>query len=369
MKVKILKEADSKYWVDCRINSLYQFMLCYGIEIPRNYIFLLSEAFSFYYMHINYNKINIPFAAASENNLEDNFFHALEYNIIEERLDDSTEALNKMKFLIQANSPILMHTIEQMFVRHAEIMDDNLKVNIRMQSIPILIGIDDNSNNYMMYWVSSGQSNPPFMIRAKRDIDRLRNVNCLPYAPNYWCTYLNETPSIIENVFLFDKVQEAVANIVKKMIYGKVIDPLLIKNFNTTEAYIGLEAMERMCLDLKQMSNHIAEHPDDIGYMKKSYLSLLMANIGLFKGSHTSFRKEFGEALCQLGTDISVNELSMIGVKFIEISHYWKKLFLFINKLGKKESDKVVLFLLISQMFDCIYKLEYEQFSKLSLLL
>lgn len=365
LSIKSPQKKDEKYWIDCRVNSLRQFLLYYGIDIPRNYVFLLSEAYTYYYMYTNFEEANvfhIPFVAASESSLEDKLFRALGFQYVTERLDESTDSFDKMKDLIYSQRPVLMHTVEQMFVKHVEVFE-KLKVNLRMQSIPILIGIDEK-DNYILYWISSGQKEP-IMVRNKKEIDRLRSIECAPYPPDYWCTYIAKQIPNISKHYLIEKLHQAVKNITRKMLYGVQIDSQAIKNLNATEAYIGLEAINKMNAALQQMLYYMSKHPEDMEYKKKSYLSILIAKIGLFKGSKSAFRKEFGDALCQLADETSNKNLSEIGLEFIEITRSWRRLFLQISKIEHKNFSVESLFELCD-IFNHIYETEFIAFQKLA---
>lgn len=356
---------DENYWVDCRVNSLRQFLLYYGIDISRNYIFLLSEAYTYYYMYTNFedaNVFHVPFVAASESSLDETLFRALGFQTITESLDDSAVSFEKMKNLIQLQSPILMHTVEQMFVKHTEVLE-KLKVNIRMQSIPLLIGIDER-DNYILYWISSGQKEP-IMVRNKKEIDRLRSVECVPYPPGYRCTYITEEILNISNQCLTQKLHQSIKNTTRKMLYGNPIDAQAIKNLHATEAYIGLEAMSKMNGALQEMLIYMSKYPNDVEYKKKCYLSVLIAKIGLFKGSKSAFRKEFGEALCQLANESLNKNLFEIGLVFIEISHSWRRLFLQISKMNQKNVE-VESFSELFDIFNLIYETEFIAFQKLA---
>lgn len=363
--IEVPQNADDKYWIDCRVNSLNQFLLYYGINISRHYIFLLSEAYTFYYFYINFKEAkvsHIPFAAASESCLEEKLFQALKISSVSERLDDSEEAFEKLRNLTQSGIPVLMHTIEQMFIRHVEVLE-KLKVNIRMQSIPILIKIDE-MDNYVLYWISAGQKNP-IMIRNKEEIDRLRSIDCAPYPPDYNCTYVSGKVSGISKEFLNEKLHQAIKNIAQKMLFGNYLDPVAKKNLNATDVYVGLEAIGKMNSELKTMMLYMSENPNDKNYLNRCYLSILIVKIGLFKGSKSSFRKEFGDTLCQFASEISDERLSKIGIKFIEISLDWKRLFRLISQMTRKNLS-IELFSKICDTFESIYKSEYNEFYELA---
>ena len=51
---------------------------------------------------------------------------------------------------------------------------------------------------------------------------------------------------------LIEKLHQTVKNITRKMLYGVQIDSQTIKNLNATEAYIGLEAINKMNAALQQ---------------------------------------------------------------------------------------------------------------------
>lgn len=364
MIIKLPQKKEEQYWIDCRVNSLYQFLSYYGINISRNYIFLLTEAYTYYYMYTNFEETNIfhiPFVAASESCLEAPLFRALGFQAVTVRLDDSTVSFEKMKDLIRSNTPILFHAIEQMFVKHTEVFE-KLKVNLRMQSIPLLIGINEK-DNYILYWISSGQKDP-IMIRDKKEIDRLRGIECAPYSPDYQCVYITNHPSNISEHNLIKIVHQAVKNITRKMLYGVEIDPQVLKNLNATESYVGLEAMAKMNAALQQMLCYLSRDPEDMEYKKKCYLSILIAKIGLFKGSKSAFRKEFGDALCQLADETLSENLFEIGLKFIETSHIWKKLFLKVGRM--KQKDLNIEFLTeLCNGFNSIYEIELIAFQNL----
>jgi len=360
------KNNSEKNWIDCRINSLYNFLLYYGIDISRDYIYLLSEAYSYYYIYTNLrtaNISNVPFAAASESNLEIKTLSALGFQIVMEKLDDSDNSLNKMKELVnQKKKPILMHTVEYMFIRHVEVLE-KLKINIRMQSIPILLGFDEK-DDYIMYWSSTNQKDS-ITVRKKREIDHLRSIECVPYAPNYWCVYVANVTSNFSSEYLVTQLHKAIKNVTKKMIYGVDIDSEAIKNLNASEAYIGLKAMEKMKCDLQSMLNNIPKCPDDAGYRKKCYLYILITKIGLFKGSNYSFRKEFGSALTKFADEIADKSLSDIAIDFTEIAICWRKLFVIISKMKLANFD--ALFLRnVYNAFNDIYEKECKVFYKLA---
>lgn len=360
----VRSEEYEKNWIDCRINSLRYFLLQYNIDLSRNYIFLLSEAYTYYFMYIDFqntNVLHIPFVAASESCLEDNVFKALCLETVTKRLDESLESLDFMKKMVKSGKPILMHAVEQLFIKHVEVLN-KLKVNIRMQSIPVLVDIDKH-DNYVLYWSTSSQMNP-IMIRKKDEIDRLRSIECVPYPPDYLCTYVTDISQNISKDDLVCELHHAVKRVTIKMIKGAEIDVEAKKNLNATESYIGLSAMRKMRDFIEEMIDTISTDSNNVDYVRKCYLSVLIAKIGLFKGSITSFRKEFGEALMQFANDTDNQRLYDISKYFLEVSHYWKKLFV---QIGKMNGDLTIdSFISLYNIFDSIYKLECIAFNDLA---
>ena len=362
------QDEDKRYWVDCRVNSLYRFLSFYGIEIPRSYIFLLSEAYSFYYLYIDFENSKvprIPFVATSESCLEKTLFKALNIQSMTERLDNSEAAFEKLKDFMRVQKPILMHAIEYVFIGRTEVLD-RLKVNIRMQSIPILIGIDEDEN-YVLYWFSSGQndSQNPITVRKRKDVDYLRSIECAPYPPDYQCTYISGFVSPISKEFIIQRLNEAIKHITQKMLNGFQIDPVAICNLAATESSTGLNAMGKMNSDLQKMLSVMRRHPEDGEHKKRCYLALLLFRVFLFKASISSLRQEFGSALCQLSDDIHDTTLSGIGHEFIGVSRGWKRLFVMLGRL-KSGNFCVEQIAEICDIFNIIYEQERIGFNKLA---
>lgn len=365
LNMKSSQNKDEK-WMDCRINSLYQFLLYYEIDIPRDYIFLLSEAYTYYYMYINFNDANISnvyFSAASESCLEINVLNALGFQFITGRLDDTNDSLKKMMEIVdKRKNPILMHSVEYMFIKDQMVLE-KLKVNIRMQSIPILIGFDEKEN-YILYWSSSSQLEP-IKVHDKTEFDKLRSMECTPYSPDFRCTYNTGSIPVISSESLINELHNSIKNITIKMLCGVEIDPEAIKNFNTTEAYIGLEAMLKMKNDLKDMLSYMQNNPEDTKKGKEFYLSILIMKIGLFKGSRYSFRKEFSSALFRLADETSDKTLFDIANEFANIAKIWTKFFVAINKI-KLSGFNAELLKHIFDVFSLIYEKEKQEFYNLA---
>ena len=362
------QDEDNRYWIDCRINSLHRLVSFYGIEISRNYVFLLSEAYSFYYLYIDFKNSMIsrlPFVATSESRLEKTLFQSLNIQSVTERLDNSTASFERLKDFIRLQKPILLHAIEHVFIGHTAVLD-KLKVNIRMQSIPILIGIDEDEN-YILYWFSSGQrySENPIVVQSRKEMDFLRSIECAPYPPDFQCTYITNSILPLSKEFIIQRLHEAVKSITKKMLCGFNIDSIAIKNLDATESYSGLKAMKKMNADLHTMFSVMQLHPEDIDYKKRCYLSCLLFRVFLFKASISSFRQEFGAALCQLSDEISDTILSDIGRDFLSVSRNWKKIFIILGRM-KASSFCVEQIAEVCETFNTIYEQERLGFRKLA---
>ena len=324
------------YLLDCRINSLQELLRFYGLSLNAYNIMILTESYSFQYGKIDFfeqSVFDVPYAVASENNLEYKLFDALKIPYQIEILDESLQSWSKMKEIVKRNIPMIIKIDERVIHQSKTLHPKNKKINIRYVSTPLFLGYSDDERLVYLFWTNTNNMVYPTTIPIDQ-FHKFRNTYCLPYSPNYECSYLMEARPLdgITDAIIQDKTYEALRNIVKKMnnSYGE----LEIKENTFCKEYCtGLFAMERLHKDLEDMLSKSIKEKDNINYRKKVIFSILFLRNNLITGSLSAFREEFGLGLLNFAEKINDLIMKKVANEIILASKMWKKWFALISKL------------------------------------
>lgn len=324
------------YLLDCRINSLQELLRFYGLYVNAYNIMILAESFSFQYGKIDISDQSIyelPYAVASENNLEYKFFDTLNIPYQIESLDGSDGSWLKMKEILGRNNPIIVKIDERVIHESKTLHPKKEKINIRYVSAPLVLGYSDDESQVYLFWTNTNNMMSPTVVPIDQ-FHKYRNTSCLPYSPNYECCYLTEDRPLysITDKIIRDKTYEAIRNIAKKMNNSSNI--LLKEDSSFCKGHcIGLLAMEGLYRDLELMLLEAVKEKNNIKSYKKIIFSLLFLRNNLITGSFSAYREELAKGLLYFSEIINEKKLEEVGNNMMFISKLWRKWFVLIGKL------------------------------------
>lgn len=375
--MKVIKSFDRKIErknFDCRIKALQGLLRHYDIESSLYMTMVLSESISFRYSTVDFEGFpvsHVPFAFATRSDVEKKIFDSLGLLYVMEEIDDSPSGWEKMKSLIDKETPILVKIDGNFVNRLSSSQKPNEQgMKVGHLSTLLLVGYSEEDKKYVA--LTEFLENDRIIPFALDRVQKARKSICFPYSPNFICLYLKEPPNSkkINNLM----TEKGILSL--KKISRSMIDPTSIKDdfvddiaeegFTCTNIRNGIPAMKALCRDLQELLvfyDHCGENADKILIL---LAQLLRSNLSL--GGPSAFRFEFGECLKEMGKNLNKGELSIIGGEFTHLSFAWKKFIFQLRETAKKAHPREYLQKAI-EIFTQIIENEEVLFSKLSNLL